>query len=373
MDDFAEESARRFAELLHNAGEHPAPGQPFAPPVVHASIYSLPGEPAGTYQYARWANPTWTALERALGLLEGAPAAIFPSGTAAVCALFAARLAPGDRLLLPADGYQGTREAAQEHFATHGILVEAIPTAEFARCDFAGVRLALVETPSNPGLELVDIADCARRAKSAGCTLAIDNTLATGVAQDPLALGADVVVASDTKMLNGHSDVVFGHLATADEEILRKAVSWRRTVGAIPGPAEAWLVERGLQTLEIRSERMGANAMAIARVLEGHPRVQALRYPGLPSHPQHALARRQMRGFGPLVAITLASSELAERFIQGCRYLRSATSFGGLHSSAERRARWGGSSVAPGFIRLSAGCEPTAPLVAEIVRALDAA
>ena len=362
----------RFAEVLHAAGEDPAPGTAFSAPIVHTSIYSLPGEPRGDYQYARWANPTWTALERTLTLLEGAPAVIFPSGAAAICSVLASQLAPGDRLLLPSDGYQGTREAALEFYAPYGIRVDSCPTQEFAQRDLAGVRLILLETPSNPALDLVDIAEVARRAHEAGALLAVDNTLPTALGQSPLALGADIVVYSDTKMGNGHSDVVFGHIATHRREIHERVLAWRRTVGAIPGPTEAWLVERGLQTLELRHERQCANSLAIARAIEGHARVVQVRHPGLASHPQHALAQRQMHGFGPLVALTLETAELAERFIQGCRYLRSATSFGGLHASAERRARWGGNLVAPGFIRLSAGCEPTRALVDEIVRSLDA-
>jgi cystathionine gamma-lyase len=191
----------------------------------------------------------------------------------------------------------------------------------------------------------------------------------TPLGQQPLELGADAVVYSDTKVLNGHSDLVFGHVASRDAAILDRVEEWRRVCGAIPGPFEAWQLLRSLETLELRVARMHDNALALAHALAGHPAVRAVTYPGLATHPGHALARSQMRGFGALVGVTLADREAAEGFIARCRYLRPTTSFGGLHSSAERRARWR-DAVPDGFIRLSAGCEPTQALCAEILRAL---
>jgi cystathionine gamma-lyase len=179
-----------------------------------------------------------------------------------------------------------------------------------------------------------------------------------------------MVVCADTKAVNGHSDVLFGHVAAREATLLDAVRDWRRIAGAIPGPFEAWLVHRGIETLELRFSRMCESALALAERLQGHRAVQAVVYPGLPEHPAHELARRQMRGFGSIVGVTLADKDSAERFIAACRFVRAATSFGGLHTSAERRARWG-DQVAEGFIRLSVGGEPLEPLWRDIEGALD--
>jgi cystathionine gamma-lyase len=229
----------------------------------------------------------------------------------------------------------------------------------------------MVETPSNPALDLADIADVCTRAHAAGALVVVDNTTMTPLGQRPLDLGADLVVSADTKALNGHSDVLFGHVSSRRADLIGGVRDWRRIVGAIPGPHEAWLVHRGLETLELRFSRMCSTALTIAQRLAADPRVQALRYPGLPSHPAHALAQRQMTSGGSLIALTLTSEAAADRFIAACPYLRPATSFGGVHSSAERRARWG-DAVAPGFIRLSVGCEPTEVLWSALAAALAA-
>ncbi len=365
-------AARGFADFLHRNSKGLAPGTAFSPAIVPTSIYSLSSEPSGAYQYARWANPGWTALEQALGALEDAGAVIFPSGAAAVASIFASRLRPGDRLLLQSDGYMGTRSAAEKYCAPIGVLIDTCETAQIAHRPFDGYRLILLETPSNPGLDLVDIRACALRSRASGSSLVIDNTLMTPLGQRPLDLGADAVVYSDTKVLNGHSDVVFGHVASRDAELLAAVLDWRRLCGAIPGPFETWLVQRGLETLELRLTRMHANALALAQALARHGAAVQVAYPGLSSHPAHELALRQMSGFGALVGLTLANKDAAERFLHACRYLRPTTSFGGLHSSAERRARWG-DQVAEGFIRVAVGCEPTRELCAEVLRAMDQA
>jgi cystathionine gamma-lyase len=191
----------------------------------------------------------------------------------------------------------------------------------------------------------------------------------TPLGQRPLDLGADIVVSSDTKAMNGHSDVVAGHVASRRAGLLDEMRQWRNLVGAIPGPFEAWLVHRGLETLEIRFERMCANAASVAEHLSGTSMVASVRYPGLPDHPQHGLARKQMTGFGSIVALTFASADAAERFITACPFIRPTTSFGGLHTSAERRARWG-EEVPAGFVRLSLGTEPTEQLLSGIDEAL---
>ncbi len=364
--------AARFAAMLHLASKRTATGTPFSPPIVNTSIYALPGEPAGDYQYARWANPTWTALEEALACLEEAEVVTFPSGMAAIAAVFSALLKPGDRVLLPADGYYTTRIAADRYLAPQGVQIETCATAAVGARALDGLRMVLVETPSNPGLDLADIAAVAQRARAAGALLVVDNTTMTPLGQRPLDHGADLVVSADTKAVNGHSDVLFGHVAARSPDLIAPVRDWRRIAGAVPGPFEAWLVHRGLETLEVRFTRMCASAQVLAQRLAEHRSVGRVRYPGLPSHPAHALALRQMSSGGALIGVTLADGTAADRFIERCPLLRAATSFGGVHSSAERRARWG-DAVPAGFVRLSVGCEPTEVLWSALKDALDAA
>ncbi len=361
----------RFIDGLHHATHRRNPGEPFEPPIVNTTIYALPGEPQGTYQYARWANPTWTALEEVLGVLEDAPALVFPSGMAAAAAVLYTQLRPGDRVLLPSDGYYTIRSAAEKFLAPMGVAVSTCATAALERESFEGLKLVWIETPSNPYLDLADIALIARRAHEAGALVVVDNTTMTPLGQRPLDLGADALVSSDTKAVNGHSDALFGHVSSRRADLMESVRDWRRTCGAVPGTFETWLVHRGLDTLEVRFARMCETAQTLAQRLEHHPKVQAVRYPGLESHPAHALARAQMQRFGALVGITLADRARAEQFIQACRYVRAATSFGGLHSSAERRARWG-DAVAEGFVRFSVGCEPTEALWDDVQQALEA-
>jgi cystathionine gamma-lyase len=296
---------------------------------------------------------------------------------AALAALFHGLLAPGDRALIPSDGYFTTRLLAEKYLMPGGVSVESCATAALAARDLAGYRgyrgyrLVLIETPSNPGLDIADLRDVAARAHAAGALVAVDNTAMTPLGQRPLDLGADIVVSADTKAVSGHSDVLLGHVAARDASLIDAVRDWRRIAGAIPGPFEAWLVHRGLETLEVRFARMCASARTIAQRLAAHPRVEAVRYPGLPSHPAHALARAQMQTFGSLLGVTLADAAAAERFIDACPLIRAATSFGGIHTSAERRARWG-DAVAPGYVRLSIGCEPTETLWDAIEQSLAA-
>jgi cystathionine gamma-lyase len=364
------ENDQRVARALHPAGEAPT-GAPLTPPLVLTTAYILPGDPAGEYQYARWANPTWTALDQALSQLEDAPVVTFPSGMAAIAAVFYALLRQGDRILLPSDGYYTTRILAERFLAAMGVQFDLCATAALGQRSLEGYRLVMIETPSNPGLDLADIRAVSVRAKAAGAIVAVDNTMMTPLGQRPLDLGADLLVCADTKAVNGHSDVLFGHVASRDATLLDAVRDWRRIAGAIPGPFEAWLVHRGIETLELRFARMGANALALAQRLREHAAAREVVYPGLPEHPAHALAQAQMSGFGSIVGLTLANKSVAERFISSCRFVRAATSFGGLHTSAERRARWG-DQVAEGFIRLSVGCEPLEPLWQDISGALDA-
>ncbi|WP_157015885.1 cystathionine gamma-lyase [Mesorhizobium xinjiangense] len=361
----------RAAALPHLRRGRLKKGDPVPLPLTMASIYHLPGDPAGFSQYGRFDNQTWEATEELLAHLEDAEAVAFPSGMAAITAVFLSVLKSGDRLLLPTDGYYTPRVFAERFLNGLGITVETRPTAEFLEGGFAGYRMVFVETPSNPGLALCDLEKVAREAHAAGALVVADNTTMTPYGQRPLDLGADMVVAADTKATNGHSDALFGHVASRDPALIASVREWRTLSGAIPGPFEAWLVHRGLETLEVRFERMCNSAETIAERLAGHPAVAAVSFPGLPHHPQHELARRQMLCCGFLIGLTLASAENAERFIDTCSLIQPATSFGGVHSSAERRARWG-DAVAPGFVRMSVGCEPVEELWKAMSAALDA-
>ncbi|MEQ1943037.1 cystathionine gamma-lyase [Mesorhizobium sp. VNQ89] len=358
----------RAAQLTHLRRRKLKKGDPVALPLTMASMFNLPGTPAGFAQYGRFDNPTWDAVEEMLSHLEDAQAVAFPSGMAAISAVFFSQLKTGDRVLLPSDGYYTTRVLAARFLKPLGVTFDLRPTGAFLDGGFDGYRLVFIETPANPGLDFCDIAAACKAAHTAGATVVADNTTMTPYGQRPLDLGADIVVAADTKAPNGHSDALFGHVASRDEKIVAAVKDWRKLSGAIPGPFEAWLVHRGLETLELRFDRMCSSAETIAARLLAHPKVKALRFPGLANDPSHNLARVQMQRFGFLIGLTLETEEAAEAFINGCDLIQPATSFGGVHTSAERRARWG-DAVAPGFVRLSVGCEP----VEELWRALEEA
>lgn len=350
------------------------PGDPIHRGPVFSSAFAAPGDPANSsYTYTRFGNPTWQELEEALGLLEGGIARVFPSGMAATTAVFAALLRPGDIVVLPADSYYTTRVIVREFFADFGIHTRLAPTADNAQAEvLAGAKLLWLETPTNPGLDVCDIRLLSDEAHRQGLLVAVDNTTPTALGQQPLALGADISVASDTKSLTGHSDLLLGHVAVRDRALDTKIERWRTLSGSIVGPMEAWLAMRSLATLPLRLEKQSQNALAIAEFLERHSAVGAVHYPGLASHPAHALAARQMRFFGPVVGFELADRPAAERFLHASDLLVEASSFGGIVSSAERRARWGGDAISEGFVRLSAGCEAVEDLLADMEQALRA-
>jgi cystathionine gamma-lyase len=359
------------ATLIVEADRPRADGEPLAPSPTFASTYRLAGNPAaGPPGYGRFHNPGWQALEDLLGRLEGGEAVAFPSGMAASTAALQPFLAPGDRLVMAADGYYTTRRLAEAELGRWGVEVRFVPTPAMASVDLAGCRLLWLETPSNPGLDCCDVEALAERAHARGCRVVVDNTTATPLAQTPLALGADLVVSADTKAVAGHSDVLFGHVAARDPADAAALREWRKLTGAIPGPMTTFLVHRGLATLDVRLERMARNAGRIARFLRGHPRVEAVRWPGLDDDPAHALARRQMRSFGFLVGVTFVDVAAARAFLDRTRLVVEATSFGGVHTSAEQRARWGGDAVPERFVRLSAGLEEIDDLLADIDEAL---
>ena len=348
-------------------------GRPLSEGICLASVYQAAGEPSSSpYTYGRYHNPTWAQFERALGELEGGTALSFASGMAAINAVFGTTLRSGDVLVIPSDSYYGARLLADGHLSEAGVQVRKAPTAgDSLKAQLEGARLLWLESPSNPGLDVCDIAALAREAHRQGALVAVDNTTPTVLGQCPLALGADFSVASDTKSLTGHSDLVLGHVAVKESEWAGKLHSWRTLMGAIPGPMEVWLASRSLSTLELRLERQCRNALMIAEYLAAHPRVTGLRYPGLPNDPSHELAARQMQFFGPVVSFVVGDRAQAERFLSACELIVEATSFGGVHTTAERRARWKGDAIPEGFIRLSAGCEDAEDLIDDLARALN--
>ncbi|MFJ8931835.1 cystathionine gamma-lyase [Streptomyces sp. NPDC102364] len=356
----------------------PVKNEPTLPGPVFAAHFHLPGDVSGPYAYGRDENPTWTHLERAISELEApgrsdVETLAFASGMAAISAVLFSQLRAGDAVVLPADGYQ-VFPLVREQLTAYGIEVRTAPTGGDAQLDVLdGARLLWLETPSNPGLDVCDIRRLAEAAHARGALVAVDNTLATPLGQRPLELGADFAVASGTKQLTGHGDLLLGYVACADAELIASVKRWRKIVGAIPGPMEAWLAHRSLATLELRAERQSANALAVAQALLEREDVAAVRHPGLPGDPSHDVAAGQMRRFGCVVAFELPSRARAERFLEALTLVDDATSFGGVRSTAERRGRWGGDAVTEGFIRFSAGAENTEDLVADVLRALDEA
>ena len=358
---------------VHAGMPPPRQGAPPMPGPAFAAYYHLEGDPeSAEYVYGRYGNPTWTLLEDALGELEGGPAVAFASGMAAASAVLLPLLRGGDVLVIPADGYPAVRALAHGQLAECGVEVREFRTAGPIPDELlAGARLVWLETPSNPGLDVTDVADVVRR--SGGALVAVDNTLATPLGQRPLELGADFSVVSDSKHLTGHGDLILGHVAARDPARAAALGEWRTATGAVPGPFEAWLAHRSIATLELRLERQCATAQALAERLLFRADVDSVRYPGLTGDPAHEQAKSQMTRYGTIVSFTLPSRDRAERFLAACRLVAQGTSFGGVRSSAERRARWGGNDVPEGFIRLSVGCETPEDLLADVERALDAA
>ena len=340
-----------------------------------AATYVTPGDPAAhALTYGRFENPTWSMWEEGLSVLEGGPAVSFASGMAAVSALLGVCLKPGDVVVLPSDSYYAVRILASTWLKAIGVQVRLAPTRGNAQARMLdGARLLWLETPSNPQLDVCDIAELAAAAHAAGALVAVDNTTATGYLQQPLALGADYVVASDTKAVAGHADLVLGHVATADPARLAALRDWRGRHGAIPGPMETWLAHRSLATLPLRLNCQCASAERLAAFLASHPGVEAVYYPGLPAHPGHTIAKKQMRAFGSVVSFDLSNRERAETFLRALTLVREATSFGGVHSTAERRARWGGDAIGEGFIRFSVGCEAVDDILGDVEGGLNAA
>ncbi|MFI9250668.1 cystathionine gamma-lyase [Streptomyces sp. NPDC053069] len=354
----------------------PVKHEPTLPGPVFAAHFHLPGEVTGPYAYGRDDNPTWTLLERAIGELEApgrddVETLVFASGMAATSSVLFSQLRAGDAVVLPSDGYQ-VLPLVRTQLEAYGIEVRTAPTGGDAQLEVLdGARLLWIESPANPGLDVCDIRRLVEAAHAQGTLVAVDNTLATPLGQRPLELGADFSVASGTKQLTGHGDVLLGYVTGRDAEAMAAVRRWRKIAGAISGPMEAWLAHRSIATLQLRVDRQNATALAVAKALKQRPEVSDLRYPGLPDDPSHKIASEQMRRYGCVVSFTLSTRARAERFLQALRLVEDATSFGGVRSTAERRRRWGGDAVPEGFIRMSVGAEDPEDLIADLLRALD--
>jgi cystathionine gamma-lyase len=358
--------------VVHAGLPEPRPGEPFLPGPVFAAPYHLdPESGPGINGYGRPDNPTRRALEAAIGELEGGRALAFASGQAAITGMLLATLRSGDTVALPSDGYYTVRAFAEGTMRRLGVTPVLVPTAG-PYPSFEGVRLVLLETPANPGLDVCDIRAVAAAAHHAGVLVAVDNTTATPLGQTPLDLGADLVVASGTKALTGHSDVLLGYVVTRDDDLYARLATWRSQTGGIPGAFDAWLAHRSLATLDLRLARQTANAAAVTRLLAGRDDVTGVRWPGRPGDPSYPIATAQMRRIPGVVSFDLGTAERVARFLTAARLVFAATSFGGVHTTADRRAQWG-DDTSPGFLRLSCGIEDTEDLLADLAAALDQA
>ena len=370
----------------HGVNADPAHGA-VIPPLYLSSNYSFDGlEGKRRYDYTRSGNPTRDVLGETLARLEGGCGAVVTAtGMAAVdLALFA--LEPGDLLIAPHDLYGGTHRllcarARKGHFEVAFVDQNdrAALDAAFARAP----KLILIETPSNPLMRVVDVADICARARAVGCKSAVDNTFLSPALQTPITLGADLVIHSTTKYINGHSDVVGGCVVARDPADLEQLTWWANCLGVTGSPFDAWLTLRGVRTLFARVERQQASAGRIAEWLERHPAVRAVHYPGLKSHPGHAVAARQQAGFGAMLSLELEGIEAARAFAGTLRVFTLAESLGGVESlvahpalmthaamTAEARATAG---ITDGLLRLSVGLEHPEDLLADLAAALDAA
>jgi cystathionine gamma-synthase len=374
-----------FETRAIHAGQEPDPVTGSVVPAVHlATTYrqrSVGGEQQ--YEYARSGNPSRASLEEQVASLEEAGHGYaFASGLAAEDAVLRALVGPGDHVILPLDAYGGTFRLVDRVHRPVGVAYTTADVADSDSLDAAWrdeTRLVWVETPSNPSLSIIDIAATAASVHARGAVLVVDNTFATPFLQNPLALGADVVVHSTTKYLGGHSDVVGGMVALDDPDVAGRIAFLQNATGAVPGPWDCYLVQRGVKTLALRMERHCANAEAIAAFLDGHALVRTTYYPGLASHPGHDVARRQMRGFGGIVSFLHAGGEEdALAMVARTRVFTLAESLGAVESLIEHPGRMThavltGSELAvdPTLVRLSVGIESIDDLLADLDHALQ--
>jgi cystathionine gamma-lyase/cystathionine beta-lyase/cystathionine gamma-lyase/homocysteine desulfhydrase len=377
----------RFETICLHAGQEPDPATgAIVIPIYQTSTYVQDelGRHKG-FEYARTQNPTRLALERNLAAIESGTAGFaFASGMAAISAI-ASMLTSGDHVVVSDNVYGGTFRLFEHVLTRYQLTFSYVDTGDLSAVDAAltsATKMLFVETPSNPVMRLTDLQGAAASAHRHGIRLVVDNTFATPCLQRPLEMGADLVMHSTTKYLNGHSDSVGGVvIATRDED-----AEWLKFVqnsaGAILSPFDSWLVLRGTKTLPLRMAQHNVNGLALARFLDGHPKVERVYYPGLPSHPQHDLARQQMRGFGGMLAFDVGSLEAARRVLNSVRLMSLAESLGGVetlishpatmtHASVppERRAA---QSITDGLVRISAGVENIEDLKEDLAQALDA-
>jgi cystathionine gamma-synthase len=349
---------------------------PLNPPVVFASTYvGAHDTSTGEIGYGRYGNPTWQALEQAIGALEGGRALAYASGMAAAHAVL--ELMPtGGVIVIPHNCYLGVAEAIDRRAARYGWQVRRVDVTDttevLTAADAADV--VWIEPPTNPTIDVADLPTLGENL-SPRSVFVVDNTFATPLLQRPLEFGADIVLHSATKMLSGHSDVVLGATVTRadDTQTFEGLDAIRRSFGASPGPMEAYLALRGLRTLPLRLAQAQASAQVLAERLAAHESVKRVRFPGLPTDPGHARARRTMAGFGALISIDLADARAAEAFVDGCALWVFATSLGGVESTLERRRRWKSElqSVPEGLVRLSVGIEHVEDLWSDLSQAFD--
>ena len=343
------------------------------PPIALNSTFHE-GGPVG---YGRYGNETWSALEDAISVLEGGKTLLFSSGMAAISAVFS--LLPEGAVIVAANnGYQGTTTLLKKLHESEKLKVRFVNLANTDECIAAipGAQMLYLESPLNPLLEVVDLPKIIAAGKSAGCGVAVDNTLATPLLQNPLALGADISIHSVTKYLSGHSDLILGSLTTNDQALCGRLEQSRKYGGAIAGPFEAWIALRGLRTFAIRMQRSQENAMKLATRLSKDSRISKVRYPGLATDSYHSLAKSFMKGFGAMISFDVnASIEQVDLMCNSSKLITNATSLGGVESIWERRRRWATESVSvpENLIRFSVGIENVDDLWADIQQALNAA
>ncbi|MEU4776992.1 PLP-dependent aspartate aminotransferase family protein [Micromonospora sp. NPDC023633] len=372
-----------------------SPGGAVSPPIVQSATFSaesdeqftaIATETRGHAFYTRYGNPNHAQVAAVVAELEGAEAGmVTASGMGAISTIALALLSAGDHVIVQRSTYGGTTSLVTGLLARFGVAftqVDQTDTAAFARALRPQTRLVLVETPSNPLLELTDLAAVVELAHANDALVAVDNTFATPVNQRPADFGADLVWHSGTKYLGGHSDVSAGVIVGSADLVDRV---WQTAIvtGSTLGPIDAWLLLRGIRTLSLRVDRHNANALALARAVEGHPAVRRVRYPGLPTHPQHELAGRQMTGFGGVLSVELRDGRAAAGLLNGLRLAKRAASLGSVSTLVVHpRSMWAGivdaeqlaaTGIGEGLVRVSTGIEDTEDLVADFLAALDAA
>ena len=376
----------RLATLAIHGGQAPEPHTgAIMPPIFQTSTYVQPELDQGwPWEYARVQNPTREALERNLAALEkGSHGIAFASGMAAIDCV-ARLLSAGDHVVCEENTYGGTTRLATQVLNRAGISFSFVDSRDPQRIRAAlrpNTRLVLLESPTNPMMRLCDLRAAAEATRDAGVLLCVDNTFATPVNQRPHETGADIVMHSTTKYLNGHSDIIGGALTVRDPDLDDRLRFLRKSTGAVPGPLDCWLCLRGTKTLHVRMREHNANGLAVARFLEAHPAVDEVYYPGLASHPQHELAARQMTGFSGMVSVTLPTEDAVRRLVEGTRIFALAESLGGVeslisvpalmtHASVprERREEMGVSSR---LVRLSVGIEDPRDLLEDLDQALS--